>query len=252
MTIYDLAHIQFPAFKTASRRLYYRLLLKPSLSRAFRVLTVSEYSRNEILKWAGLRESHVINVGCGVESIFSPDGPRYEPGYPYILYAGNSRSHKNLNRLFAAFEGIDFPELRLILTGVKTVEIGAQLNKLKLSERVQFAGTVSDETLSRLYRGALAFVFPSLLEGFGLPPLEAMACGTPVIVSRTSSLPEVVGDAGLLIDPLDIGHIRRAMERVLDDAALRHRMRAAGLLRARLFCWDCVAARVRQVIAQAA
>jgi glycosyltransferase involved in cell wall biosynthesis len=251
MTIYDLAHIQFPAFRTTGRRLYYRFLVKPALASAFRVLTVSEYSRVQILNWSGLPDTHVINVGCGVESIFHPDGPKYEPGHPYIFYAGNARAHKNLSRLLAVFARIDFPGLRLILTGQKTSEMAEQVRALKLEERVQFAGTLSDEALARLYRGALLFIFPSLLEGFGLPPLEAMACGTPVVVSRTSSLPEVAGDAGLLIDPLDIEDMRRAIERVLGDTSLRDRMRKAGLSRARAFCWDCVGARVLHVIERA-
>jgi glycosyltransferase involved in cell wall biosynthesis len=250
LTIHDLAHLQFPAYATWRRRLYYRLLVKRALVRALRVLTVSEYSRVEILKWSGLPDTHVINVGNGVDPVFRPDGPRYEPGYPYLLYAGNARAHKNLGRLFEAFPRISFPELRLILTGRQTVKIREQLEQLKLCGRVQFAGDLSDEILASVYRGAACLVYPSLLEGFGLPPLEAMASGTPVVVSHTSALPEVVGDAALLIDPLDTDDLRRAIERVLGDAGLRYRMREAGLSRARLFCWDCVAAKVRRVIAE--
>lgn len=252
ITIHDLTHIQFPAFATWGRRLYYQFLVKPAAIRAVCVLTGSEYSRTQILKWSGLPETRVVNISYGVEALFHPDGPRYEPGYPYILYVGNFRAHKNLDRLLAAFAQIDYPELRLILTGNKTPELAERLRTLKLEQRVQFAGTVSDEVLSRLYRGAALLIFPSLLEGFGLPALEAMACGTPVIASRTTSLPEVVGDAGVLIDPTDIDDIHRAIERVLGDAELRRRMRALGLLRARRFCWEGVAERVHQAICQAA
>lgn len=252
LTIHDLIHLQFPSFATWGRRLYYRFLVKPAAARAVCVLTGSEYSRIQILKWSGLPDTRVVNISYGVEPVFHPDGPRHEPGFPYILYVGNFRAHKNLPRLLAAFAQVDSPELRLVLTGHKPPELAEQIQSLKLEGRVQFAGTVSDEVLGRLYRGAVLLMFPSLLEGFGLPALEAMACGTPVIASRTTALPEVVGDAGLLVDPLDIGDMRRAMGRVLDDAELRSRMRAAGLLRARLFCWDRVAERVQQVICQAA
>lgn len=251
LTIHDLAHIQFPAYATWRRRLYYRLLVKRALVRAIRVLTVSEYSRAEILNWSSLPDTHVVNVGNGVDPVFRPDGCRYEPGYPYILYAGAARAHKNLDRLFEAFQRIVYPELRLILTGRRTVKIREQLERLSLDDRVQFAGDLSDEILASVYRGAACLVYPSLLEGFGLPPLEAMASGTPVVASHTSSLPEVVGDAALLIDPLDTEDLRRAIERVLGDAGLRQRMREAGLSRARLFRWDHVAARVRRVIAEA-
>lgn len=248
ITIHDLIHIQFPAFATWGRRLYYQFLVKPAATRAVCVLTGSEYSRAQILKWSRLPEKQVVNISYGVEPLFHPEGLRYEPGYPYILYVGNSRAHKNLNRLLVAFEGVDHPELRLILTGNKTPELAGQLQALKLEQRVQFSGTISDEVLSRLYRGATLLILPSLLEGFGLPALEAMACGTPVIASRTTALPEVVGDTGVLIDPLDIEDMRRAIERVIEDADLRRRMGIAGLLRARQFSWDSVAEKVQRAI----
>jgi glycosyltransferase involved in cell wall biosynthesis len=252
ITIHDLTHIQFPAFATWGRRLYYQFLVKPAAIRAVFVLTGSEYSRIQILKWSGLPETRVVNISYGVEPVFHPDGPSYEPGYPYILYVGNFRAHKNLHRLLAAFAQVDYPELRLILTGDKTSELVQQLRTLKLEQRVQFAGTVSDEVLARLYRGAVLLIFPSLLEGFGLPALEAMACGTPVIASRTTALPEVVGEAGILIDPLDIDDMRRAIERVLGDAELQRRMRARGLARARQFSWDSVTKRVYSAICRTA
>ncbi len=252
ITIHDLTHIQFPAFATWGRRLYYQFLVKPAALRAVCVLTGSEYSRTQILKWSGLPETRVVNISYGVEPLFHPDGPRYEPGYPYILYVGNFRAHKNLDRMLAAFAQVDYPELRLILTGNKTAALAERLRTLKLEQRVQFAGTVSDEILARLYRGATLLIFPSLLEGFGLPALEAIACGTPVIASRTTALPEVVGDAGVLIDPTDIDDIRKAIEQVVGDADLRRRMRSAGLLRAQQFSWDSVTQRVHRAICQAA
>ncbi|MGH9581341.1 MAG: glycosyltransferase family 4 protein [Bryobacteraceae bacterium] len=252
ITIHDLTHLRLPAFATCHRRLYYRLLVKPAAYRAYRVLTGSEHSRLEILRWSGLPEHCVVTVGHGVDPAFRCDGPRYEPGFPYILYVGTLRAHKNIARLLAAFEGIDCPDLRLVFTGNQTPDITARLAGREIEKRIRFAGCVPDEDLAALYRGAVCLVLPSLMEGFGLPPLEAMACGTPVVVSRAAALPEVVGDAGVLVDPLDTEDIRAGMERVLSNSDLRQRLRAAGLLRARLFCWNRVAERVRAVIGEAA
>jgi len=252
ITIHDLAHIQLPCFSNYRRRFYYEFLVRPASNRARRVITVSEYSRREILRWTGLPEGSVTNVGNGVDSTFRPEGHRYDPGFPYILYVGNARPHKNLNRLFSAFAQIDDPRLHLVLTTPKTQELVMRLIEKGIEGRVRFAGPVSDEDLPALYRGALALVFPSLMEGFGLPPLEAMACGTPVVASGSTAIPEVVGDAALLVDPLDAADIRQGIERVLEDSALRNAMRQSGLARARLFSWDTVAAKVNRVIQDAA
>lgn len=252
ITVHDLAHIQLPVLATCERRLYYRFLLKPALKRAYRVITVSEYSRAEILEWTGLPDWSVVNVGNGVEPAFRPDGLRYEPGFPYILYVGAVRPHKNLLRLLSAFERLEHSNVRLLLTGKMTPDLRPLAEGLEAKGRIVFLGHVNDQDLPALYRGAVCLILPSLMEGFGLPPLEAMACGTPVIVSNTAALPEVVGNAGVFIDPLDIQSIRAGMERVLDDAALRQKLSEAGLLRAQLFCWNRVAAQVRRVVEEAA
>ena len=252
ITIHDLAHIRLPCFSTYTRRFYYEFLVRPASNRARRIITVSEYSRHEILRWTGLPESSVTNVGNGVDSTFRPEGRCYDPGFPYILHVGSAKPHKNLDRLFDAFAQIDDPHLHLLLTAAKTQELASRLVEKKIESRVHFVGPVSEDELPALYRGAIALVFPSLMEGFGLPPLEAMACGTPVVASRTTAIPEVVGDAGLLIDPLDVDDIRQGIERVLEDSALRAAMRQSGLARARLFSWEIVAAKVNRVIQEAA
>jgi glycosyltransferase involved in cell wall biosynthesis len=252
ITIHDLAHIQLPVLATYKRRLYYELLVRRASSRAHRVITVSEYSRGEILRWTRLPEDSVTNVGNGVDSVFRPEGPRYEPGFPYVLHVGNIRPQKNLDRLFCAFARIDDPNLRLVLTAPKTAELIVRLRDSGIHGRVHFPESVTDEDLPALYRGAILLAFPSLMEGFGLPPLEAMACGIPVVASRSAAIPEVVGDAALLVDPMDVNEIRDGMERVLEDRDLQCSMRNAGLVRARLFRWDTVAAKVNRVIQEAA
>jgi glycosyltransferase involved in cell wall biosynthesis len=251
-TIHDLMQIQFPDVATRAKRLYYKLVVMPAARRAHRVLTVSEYSRRRILDWSGLPDERVINVGNGVDLPFRPDGARYEPGFPYLLYVGNFRPHKNIHRLLLAFRDLDYPELRLVLIGTPSSEIVVHLQQLGVEGRTQILSALSDDQLASVYRGALVLVLPSLIEGFGLPALEAMACGTPVVVSRSTALPEVVGDAGLFIDPLDVEDIKRGIEHVLCGSELRTTMSALGLRRAKQFSWDGVAGRVLAVLDEAA
>jgi glycosyltransferase involved in cell wall biosynthesis len=250
-TIHDLICVQLPAASLSStyaRKLYFETIVRRAARRAYRVLTVSEYSRIELLKWTGLHDDAIVNVGNGVEPVFTPIGPRYDPGFAYILYVGNFKPHKNVNRLLDAFARLDFPGLRLLVTGYVTPRLLATLRALALEDRVQFTGCVDDHRLAELYRGALLLVQPSLMEGFGLPPVEAMACGTPVVASRVTSLPEVIGDAGVFVDPLDVSDIRRAIERTIGDVNLREQMIVAGRLRASLFRWDDVARKVASVL----
>jgi glycosyltransferase involved in cell wall biosynthesis len=242
-TIHDLIHIETPEVSTLAKRLYYRSIVKPACRRAYRVLTVSEHSRSRILAWSGLPAERVVNVGNGVGAPFRADGPRYQPGFPYILYVGNSRPHKNLDRLLQAFRSLARPDVRLVLAGTGRAVVG---------DRIHLTGSLSDDELAAVYRGALFLVLPSLAEGFGLPVLEAMACGTPVVISEAAALVETAGDAGLSFDPLDVGDMARSLTLALDDAGLRARMRALGLERARFFSWDQVAARVLAVLVEAA
>lgn len=250
-TIHDLIQIRMPGVATPAKRLYYDWLVKPACRRAYRVLTVSEWSRAEIVEWSGIPEERVVNVGNGVDPPFCPEGPRYEPGFPYVLYVGNARPHKNLDRLLSAFGRLDYPELRLVLAGAPKPELGGRLDQLGIRDRARILCGLTDDELASVYRGALLVVLPSLIEGFGLPALEAMACGIPVVLSRLPALPEVAGEAGMFMDPLDVDDIRRAMERVLCDGERRAAMRALGLERARRFSWDGVANAVRSVLENA-
>jgi glycosyltransferase involved in cell wall biosynthesis len=250
-TIHDLICVQLPAASlssTCARKLYFQTMVKPAAQRAYRVLTVSEYSRIELLKWTGLHDERIVNVGNGIDPVFRRTGRRYEPGFVYLLYVGNFKPHKNINRLLEAFARVDYPELRLLLTGFGTPDLLAVLRPLGLERRVHFAGYVDDDRLAELYRGALAVVQPSLMEGFGLPPIEAMACGTPVVVSGVTALPEIVGEAGVFVDPLDVEDMRRGIEKIIGDLDLRKRLIAAGQLRASLFRWDDVTRKIAGVL----
>jgi glycosyltransferase involved in cell wall biosynthesis len=170
-----------------------------------------------------------------------------------VLYAGNIKPHKNLERLIEAFytlrrNGLDTVKLLIIGDEIsKYAALRRAVHHYKLHKHVRFFGFVPDKTLAVLYRLAGVFVFPSLYEGFGLPPLEAMASGTPVITSNVSSLPEVVGDAAILIDPLEPEAIADAMRRVLTDPFLRDDLRERGLRRVKEFSWDRSIRRVRDI-----
>jgi glycosyltransferase involved in cell wall biosynthesis len=237
-TLHDLNHLCVPDNSNAIKRAYYRYLIKPACHRAAFVLTVSEYSRHEIAAWAEVDEGKIINVGNGVGMPFSPTGHIYNPGFPYLLYVGSRKPHKNLSRLLLAYSisGVR-REVRLLLSGYPDKELLAEINRLQLGNDVAFADLQSDDTLAEAYRGAVAFLFPSLYEGFGLPPLEAMACGVPVLTSNVCSLPEVVGEAAVLVQPLDVEEIAAGIRRLVRDAALRSQLRERGLRRAQLFSW---------------
>ena len=251
-TLHDLNHLCVPENSNALKRAYYQHLIRPACHRAVFVLTVSEYSRREIVAWAGLDEQRVINVGNGVGEPFTVDGPQHEPGYPYLLYVGSHKPHKNLPRLLHAYSISGICEcVKLVMTGTPSPELKAQIEELRLGTRVDFVGTAENGELARLYRGALGFVFPSLYEGFGLPPLEALACGAPVLTSNVCSLPEVVGDAGILVDPLNIDEIAFGIRTLVENADLRATLRRKGLLRAVKFSWTETARKTAEVLRMA-
>jgi glycosyltransferase involved in cell wall biosynthesis len=233
--------------------MYYRLVVRPAAHRASRILTVSTYTQQEILDWTGLPAERVVVVGNGVGPAFDPVGQQHTPGYPYVFYAGNRKPHKNLARLLQGFarSGLG-TDIHLVLTGTPEQALSQQVTALKLAHRVVYAGQLTDTELAAYYRGALALVCPSLYEGFGLPPLEAMACGTPVVTSHLTALPEVVGDAAVLVDPYDVEAIAWGMQRVVEDSTLRQELRRKGVARAQLFTWERTAARVWQVLQEAA
>lgn len=252
--IYDLTNIYVPANSSLLKKAYFNMIVRPACHRAFRVLTTSEFSRSSIIRWGGVSQEKVINVSCGVSAEFCPEGRRYDPGYPYLLHIGNhSKPHKNLPRLMEAFlQSGASKELKLILSGPPDKITMDLVKAKKLEDSVVFAGVIPEETLPDYYRGAKALVFPSLYEGFGLPVLEAMACGTPVVTSNCTSLPEVAGTAALMVQPDDTDEIAEAIRRVLDESSLAEKMRIEGIRQAGLFSWDKTASSVLAVLEQAA
>ena len=263
VTIHDCIHLRFPQY--LPNRLgsaYARASMWTAAHRSNRVLTVSEASKRDILRYFHIPESKIDVIYNAIDERFGQTPPdeeiarvreRYQLNDPFVLYAGNIKPHKNLERLIEAFHTLrrgGFDEVKLLIIGdeiSKYASLRRAVHKHKLHKHVRFFGFVSDQTLAALYRLAAVFVFPSLYEGFGLPPLEAMASGTPVITSNVSSLPEVVGDAAILIDPYEPDAIADAMRRVLTDEALRATLRARGLARVREFSWERSVTRVREI-----
>jgi len=225
-------------------------VLRRSSRIADRVVAVSEFTKKDIVKTFGVPEEKVRVAHLGVDGIFGPkDSP--EPiarlkeklglDRPFFLSLGLV-PRKNVNRLVSAWERFRHNrEFSLVLAGHHGGEwvdqLKAQISAQGLEQSVLLPGAVSMEELVLLYNAALAFVFPSLLEGFGIPVLEAMACGTPVITSNISALPEVAGDAAMLVDPYDVTAIAQAMERVAEDGELREDLAQKGRERAKLFSW---------------
>lgn len=247
--LHDLNHLRVPENSSAAKRAYYQFIIKPACHRAAFVLTVSEYSKQQICAWAGISDDKIVNVGNGVGFPFEPSGAKYQPGFPYLIYVGSHKAHKNLPRLLKAYalSGLR-SEVRLILTGNAEPVLRKVIADLRLERDAIFAGDCEDEQLAALFRGSIALVFPSLYEGFGLPPVEAMACGVPVLTSNLCSMPEVVGDAGILIDPYDVEAIANGMRRLVDDSDLRQTLRQKGLLRASQYTWRRTGAKTAAVL----
>ncbi len=266
VTIHDCIHIRFPQYLPKLGYAYAWGQMWSATHRAARVITVSEASKRDIIRYFRVPDSRVEVIYNAIDDRFwqQPDAEdiarvreRYRLDNPFVLYAGNIKPHKNLERLIEAFHLLRqtpaMKDVQLLIIGdeiSKYASLRRAVHRHKLHKHVRFFGFVSDQTLAALYRLAAVFVFPSLYEGFGLPPLEAMASGTPVITSNVSSLPEVVGDAALLIDPYEPDAIAAAIARVLDDKALAAGLSRRGLSRAREFSWERSIARVREIYAE--
>jgi len=250
VTIHDLIHLHYGS---SLHRCYYNQIIRRVLHNAASVLTDSAYSRDEILEWSGLPPDLVCVVPLAVSADFCAGGDAYAPGYPYILYVGNRRVYKNLNRLVKAF-GLTCrnSDVKLVLSGVADPELLTLAKQAGIADRIVFLGRIDEELLPALYRGALAVAYVSLYEGFGLPPLEAMACGTPVLTSNITSLPEVVGDAGLMVDPLNVEQIAAGLTRIIEDEALRAELVRKGLERVNLFSWEACAMQTWNLLQRAA
>jgi len=248
-TIHDLNHLDVPHNSSISKKLYYKHIIKPAIYSSYRILTVSEYSKNRILEWSQCDEKKIHVVGNGVSDSFTTNTTPVMPGYDYFFCCSNRKGHKNEHRLIQAFSHSQLGrDTKLVFTGTVDADTHSTIQKYKLENKVIFTGKVSESELASWYKGAIATVFPSLYEGFGLPVIESMACGTPIIASNTTSLPEVGGDAAHYFDPLAIESISAAMIKIASDIELRQTMHARGLIQAEKFSWPKTAELVTKAL----
>jgi len=253
-TVHDMGYKVFPETVRLKTKIMLNLSLNRSCKRADKLITDSEFSKQEIMRFLKIEPDKIVVVPCGVDTAnFYPitDNARIQIVKQsnkiygdYFLYLGTLEPRKNIERLIEAYAVLkqDKPDApALVLAGRKGwlyETIFERVTALGLINDVIFTGYVTDEDAPILLSGALAFVFPSLYEGFGMPPLEAMACGTPVLTSNCSSLPEVVGDAAILVDPYSVEEIRQGMQHLMEDEVLRQELSAKGLARAKEFTWE--------------
>jgi glycosyltransferase involved in cell wall biosynthesis len=260
LTFYDLIPLQHPATVSRRARTLFRLTMGMALSVSAQVVSISEAARRDLLARFKLPPEKVTTTPLAADARFCPQSPgelarvraAYDLPGKMVLFVGINKPHKNLVRLVEAFGRLleQGSRATLVLAGPwdeRYPEAKEAAARLPAGDSVRFLGPVADADLPALYAAATVFVLPSVYEGFGLPVLEAMACGAAVACSNTSSLPEIAGEAALLFDPYDVESIASAIGRLLDDGALRRRMVQAGLEQAARFTWEKTAAQTLDV-----
>jgi glycosyltransferase involved in cell wall biosynthesis len=225
------------------------------IKRASHIIATSQATRKDLIKYLKIPDDRISVIYNGIDhSLLKPYKVKLFDR-PYILYVGSERPRKNLGRLFEAFAILrkEFPELLLVKVGVAgrtreyRQEIIRKLDSLRIAQAVIFVEYVSELDLAYYYSSAALLAYPSLYEGFGFPPLEAMACGCPAVTSDTSSLPEVVGEAGIMFNPYNTDSLVEAMRKVLTDSELRDDMVRKGLEQAKKFSWERTARETQEV-----
>jgi glycosyltransferase involved in cell wall biosynthesis len=253
VTLHDLIPLRFPGTHNSGLgTAYFALMAWLAVRRARHVIAVSSHTRDDLVAMLGADPEHIRVVLQGADPRFAVPRPRARTDR-YVLYAGQWKRYKNVETLLEAFARLP-ADVKLVLAGrvdPRAVHVPAAVQRLGLAERVELPGYLPEDDLVALFQGASLFAFPSRYEGFGLPPLEAMAAGVPVVCANAASLPEVVGDAALLLAPDDVAGWAHAMQAVLDDAALRARLVAAGRARVEQFDWAETARRTLAVYREA-
>jgi glycosyltransferase involved in cell wall biosynthesis len=247
LTLHDVQHHELPASFSALERRYRAWAYDAAARDATLVLTSSEHSRRSLVDLVGVDPDRLLVMSYGIDhERFQPDGPRAS-GQPerYVIYPANLWPHKNHERLLEAMAHVGEKDLHLLLTGQaygREQELLDRARELGVGDRVHHLGFVPAAMVPELYRGAVAMVFPSLFEGFGAPPLEAMASGCPVVASDRGSLAEICGDAALVVDPHDPASIAAGIDRIAGDEALRAELVRRGVEHAAGFTWEASAA----------
>ena len=255
VTVHDMIRFSLGfAKETITEKILLKLDIR-GIKRASHIIAVSKHTQNDLIQYLKIPDGRISVIYNGIDhSIFKPYTVKLLDK-PYILCVGSERPRKNLSRLFEAFAKFkgEFPELKLVKVGISgrskkyRRETMRKLDSLGLTRDVIFIEYITELDLAYYYSSAALLAFPSLYEGFGLPPLEAMACGCPVVTSNTSSLPEVVGEAGIMVNPYDTDSLAQAMKRVLTDNKLRDEMVRKGLEQSKRFTWEKAAKRTLEV-----
>ena len=244
VTLHDFTSITMPARHELSTILSFNLFIGRSLENANRIAAVSRAVADEAMRGFGIAAAKIEIVPNGVDEFFSPGS---ETEGDSILFVGTLEPRKGLNDLVAAWSSLPEPRPRLVLCGDR-----GWRTRIAALPGIEWTGFVSRERLRELYRKAMMFVYPSRYEGFGIPPLEALACGAPVIATRTGAIPDYAGDAALLVEPGDVDALREAILRLWRDRSLRDDLRKRGPERARLYRWDASAATMGALLREAA
>jgi len=272
ITVHDLLDYMYRArTNNGARRMMHSYFTRQVMHHAARIFAVSNFTKRDVGRFFNVKPEKIEVVYNALDENFLRGHStaaeqaiirgRYQVDSPFLLYAGRISPHKNVARIIEAFSALKgelakegtYPDLKLIVIGdevSKNPDIRRAVIRSGVQHDVRFLGYVSIDVLRVFFDMAKVFVFPSLYEGFGLPPLEAMAHGTPVVASNTSALPEVVGNAALMVNPENVFEISRALLRVLTDQSLRERMKAAGIEQAHRFSWDASVGRMLEIYAQ--
>jgi glycosyltransferase involved in cell wall biosynthesis len=254
LTVHDVASLEHPEWYSSLFASWYRWMTPKLVRRVRRVITVSEFSKQRLIELTGVHQSRIVVIPEGVDGRFHPrsieEVERVKrdlriPSPRYVLSLGALEPRKNLGRLLTAWSACSprFAEdIWLVIAGPQGADhVFSHLDLGSIPSRVHITGFVADNDLPALYSGALALAYVSIYEGFGLPALEAMASGTVPIAANNTALPELIGDAGLLVDPFDTEAIAMAIERLVEDLPLRENLKTRALKRSKVFNWECAA-----------
>lgn len=261
VTIHDISPVEHPQWFTRSYAKWMKFIIPLIINRVKHVITISEYTKSRLVELLKVKEDKITVIHNGVSRKFSPCSQKEKckvkndlnlPSSKYILSLGTISPRKNIFRLLKSWEiaqeAVD-DDIWLVVVGEK-----GPVHKsieLEIPDRVHFTGFVSDDKLPALYSGAMVFVYPSLYEGFGLPPLEAMATGTPSIVGNRTSLPEVVGEAGILVNPSKVYDIAKSIIHIIKNNEIRNTLKNEGIKRAKKFTWEKAASETWKVLKKA-
>ena len=257
ITVHDIAPLEYPEGYSPAFRQWYEFLWRRLLPRVRAIITVSEFNKRRLVETLDLAPDAIHVTHLGVDhSYFFPrsaaevEAVRRKHGLPekFVLFVGSLSARKNIRRLIEAWREIRDPDAHLVLAG-GVGSIGLAGGELPdVPPRTIVIGRVDDEDLPALFTAATLFVYPSVYEGFGLPPLEAMACGTPCLVSNLTSIPEVAGPAARQVDAYDVAGMARALDELIGDVSLLARMRETGLSHVKRFTWDATALRTNEIL----